>query len=145
MVQILLGEKNVLFCFYVAISWLLFTFEWIHYYAKWSIHALINHVLLSIRLNNLIARYKTNWNKKMQLLILKKGKSKVSWRIYSLSPYYTFGASSPRHLDPCSSLLSGLSKVVNKENFNFVVEAFLDCLLLVVMLVLSCNSKVGAW
>ena len=46
---------------FYKISWLLLTFQLIHYYSKWLIHELIQHVWLSIRLNNVIARKKTNW------------------------------------------------------------------------------------
>ena len=52
------GEKNFIFRFWVVISWLLLTLKFIHDYAKWSIHELIHHVWLSIRLNNLIAGHK---------------------------------------------------------------------------------------
>ena len=59
------GRKNFLnFLILVTISWLLFTNEWIHDYAKWSIHKLINSVWLSKRLNNLIAGHKANWTNK---------------------------------------------------------------------------------
>ena len=58
------GEQNFIFRFWVVISWLLLTLKFIHDYAKWSIHELIHHVWLSIRLNNLIAGHKTNWTKK---------------------------------------------------------------------------------
>ena len=59
------GEKNVLSCFWFVISWLLFTLELLHDYANWSIHELIHHVWLSIRLDNLIACRKTNQSKKL--------------------------------------------------------------------------------
>ena len=48
------GEKNLLFHFWVVITWL----ELIRDYANRSIHDLIHHFLLSIRLNNLMAWYK---------------------------------------------------------------------------------------
>ena len=47
-------RKNFLFLFWVVIYWLLVTL-------KWSIHELIHHVWLSIRLNNLIDGHKTKW------------------------------------------------------------------------------------
>ena len=57
-------EKLLLFHFWIVISWLPLTLELIHDYAKLSIHEIIHHVWLSVRLNNLIARSEKNWTKK---------------------------------------------------------------------------------
>ena len=38
-----------------------FTFELIRDYEKCAIHELMHHIWLSVRLNNLIARYKINF------------------------------------------------------------------------------------
>ena len=54
-VQVLAGEKKILFHFWVVIWWLPLTFEFIHFYAMSSIHELIHHVWSSLRLNDLIA------------------------------------------------------------------------------------------
>ena len=78
MVQIPLGKNLFLFCFWAVISWLLFILELIHDCAKWSIHGLIHHVWLSIRLNYLIAGHKTNWTEKMSL-------SKLSNKLFDKS------------------------------------------------------------
>ena len=57
------GENFSLFVFWVAISWLPFTFDLIHEYAKWSFHELIQHVWFKKSLTDLIARHQTNWTK----------------------------------------------------------------------------------
>ena len=57
-VHIPMGKK-FLFCFWVVISWLLFTLKLMHDYAKILIHELIHRVWLSIRLSSLIARHKS--------------------------------------------------------------------------------------
>ena len=50
--------------FYLSsLSWLPFYFELIPDHANWSFHKFILNVWLSIRLNNLKARNKTNWTK----------------------------------------------------------------------------------
>ena len=63
-VQLIMGEKKFPRLFWFVISWLLFTFKLTHDYAKWSIHATIQHAWLSIRLYNLRARHKANWTNK---------------------------------------------------------------------------------
>ena len=60
MFYIMVGEKILLFPFWVVISLLLLTLELILHNAKWLIHELIYHVWLKIRFNNLKARHKTN-------------------------------------------------------------------------------------
>ena len=62
------GEEFFLFRFWVVISWLPFTFELIHEYAKWLIHKLVHPIWLSIRLNNLIAGHKTKRIKKFKFI-----------------------------------------------------------------------------
>ena len=44
------GRKKFLFHFWAMISWLPFTIELIHDYAKWLGHELIHHVWLSIKI-----------------------------------------------------------------------------------------------
>ena len=63
-VEIPVGRKKNLFCFWVVISWFQLTLELIHDNAKWLAHELINHVWLSLRLNNQASRQKTNWPKR---------------------------------------------------------------------------------
>ena len=54
-------------------------FELIYDYAKWLVHEWIHHVWLSIRLNYLIARHKTNWTKKSgKYRVLKRNKKWVT-------------------------------------------------------------------
>ena len=83
------GEKIFLFRFWFVISWLLFTLELIHDYAMWSIHELIHHVWLSIRLKNLKARHKTNWTKNNQDCKNGKGlNSRYTDTINIWTPYF---------------------------------------------------------
>ena len=74
------GSKKFLFHFWVVFSWLPFHLELVHGYAKWLIRELI-HVWLSIRLNGLIARHKTNWAKNTNTSInLETGSNQFCFR-----------------------------------------------------------------
>ena len=62
------GEKKLYFVFDLPSQDWSLPSKSIKDYRKWSIHKLIHHVWLSLRLNNLIAGFKTNWTKKSSLV-----------------------------------------------------------------------------
>ena len=66
LVQIPMGRKKVLFCFWVVISWLPFTLKLIRYYAKWLIHELSRDIsgrnyTLIFRVGITVLQYSAEW------------------------------------------------------------------------------------